>query len=195
MARQLFPSLGPEIRHAYYGEIVFVNGPIDDGICVLFEEGASFTGESVAEISCHGSPEIVRRIVAEAIVCGARFARPGEFTERAFLNGNLDLTQAEAVREAVDSVTEAQARRARLLRSGALFNKVSEIEMDIGRAIASIEAVVDFSEEVGDLDRVATLTELAAADAKIAGLLSGVQPSRLLREGLRIALVGRPNVG
>jgi tRNA modification GTPase len=168
---------------------------LDDGICVLFAEGASFTGEAVAEISCHGSPEIVREIVAGALSLGARLARPGEFTERAFLNGTLDLSQAEAVRDAVDSVTEAQARRAAVVRSGALFDRVSEIEMSVGRALASIEAVVDFSEEVGDLDRAATLVELGDADSKAAALLEGVQPSRLLREGLRVALVGRPNVG
>jgi tRNA modification GTPase len=195
IAHTLCPQTGDVPRHAYYGPIVCQSRTIDDGICVLFEENASYTGEAVAEISCHGSPEIVREIVQEAISLGARFARPGEFTERAFLNGTLDLTQAEAVRETVDAVTEAQARRGALLRTGALFDKVSEIETEIGRVLASIEAVVDFSDEVGELDRVAALSDLAGAAAKVDALLDGVQPSRLIRNGLRIALVGRPNVG
>lgn len=195
IAANLCPALGEEYRYAYYGTVKNDDGVIDDGICTLFAENASFTGEAVAEISCHGSPEIVQEIVEEAIRLGARFARPGEFTERAFLNGTLDLSQAEAVREAVDSLTAAQARRATLLRSGAMFDRISEIEIEVGRAIASIEAVVDFSDEVGDLDRPSVLTTLAGASAMIEALLAGAQPSRLIRNGLRIALVGRPNVG
>ena len=195
IARQLMPSIGDQSRHAYYVEIFSDSGPIDDGLGVLFEDGSSYTGEAVAEISCHGSPELVREIVSRCVGLGARIARPGEFTERAFLNGKMDLSQAEAVREAVDSGTEAQARRARMLRSGALFERISEIELEVGRAIASIEAVVDFSEEVGELDRASTISTLSSASSKIAALLRGVLPSRLLREGFRIALVGRPNVG
>jgi tRNA modification GTPase len=183
------------MRHAYYGTVQSDAQAIDDGICVLFAESASFNGEAVAEISCHGSPEIVREIVEEAINLGARFARPGEFTERAFLNGTIDLSQAEAVREAVDSLTEAQARRATLLRSGVLFDRISEIESEVGKAIAAIEAVVDFSDEVGDLDRTSVLSGLAGVSATIEALLAGAQPSKLIRNGLRIALVGRPNVG
>lgn len=195
VARALCPAASDELRYAYYGPIQSEAVVVDDGICTLFAENASFTGEPVAEISCHGSPEIVREIVEESVRLGARLARPGEFTERAFLNGTIDLSQAEAVREAVDSLTEAQARRASLLRSGALFDRISDIESEVGRAIAAIEAVVDFSDEVGDLDRTTTLSDLAGISAMIEALLAGAQPSRLIRNGLRIALVGRPNVG
>ena len=194
-AFQICPNAGGEMRHAYYTNIQTQGAKLDDGICTLFDENASFTGEYVAEISCHGSPHIVAEIVQESIRLGARFARSGEFTERAFLSGTMDLSQAEAVREAVESVTAMQARRSGLVRSGLLFERITEIEESIGRAIASIEAVVDFSDEVGELDRVATLSTIAEASAKVQALLAGVPVSRLLRNGLRVALVGRPNVG
>lgn len=191
IARKLCPDTGSEQRHAYYTSIL----SIDEGICTLFAAGASYTGEDVAEVASHGSPEIVRRIVESSILEGARYARAGEFTERAFLNGRIDLTQAEAVRETVEASTDAQARRASLLREGTLFKRVGAIEDLIGRAVASIEAVVDFSDEVGPLDRTAVLEYLRRAEAEIEALLNGVPASRLIREGLRIALVGRPNVG
>ncbi|MDQ2985118.1 MAG: tRNA uridine-5-carboxymethylaminomethyl(34) synthesis GTPase MnmE [Armatimonadota bacterium] len=191
IARNLCPDTGSELRHAYYTAIL----SLDDGICTLFAAGASYTGENVAEIACHGSPEIVRNVVEAALVEGARYARAGEFTERAFLNGRLDLTQAEAVRETVEASTDAQARRASLLREGALFKKIGTVEDLLGRAIASIEAVVDFSDEVGALDRATVLEYLQQAEVEIEALLNGVPASRLIREGLRIALVGRPNVG
>lgn len=194
IARSICPDAGAEPRHAYYGKICGEH-VIDDGICTLFAVNSSYTGEEVAEISCHGSPEIVRQILEVAKGFGARFARPGEFTERAFLNGKFDLSQAEAVRETVDSETEAQARRAALLRSGALFERVQEIEMLVGRALAHIEAVVDFSDEVGELDRESVRADLRSAAGGLDGLLQGALPARLIRNGLRIALVGRPNVG
>jgi len=195
IASKICPAVGVEVRHAYYGPIMADSVAIDDGICTLFAEDASFTGEPVAEISCHGSPEIVQEIVGASLSLGARFARPGEFTERAFLNGTMDLSQAEAVREAVDAQTHAQARRALLIREGALFDRIGKIESEVGRAIAAIEAVVDFSDEVGELDRDSVGATLAGASAMIEALLAGAEPSRLIRNGLRIALVGRPNVG
>ena len=195
IACAICPRAGSDLRHAYYSSICVGDSVIDDGLCTLFGAGATYTGEDVAEISCHGSLAIVHAIVEEAIRLGARFARPGEFTERAFLNGCLDLSQAEAVREIVESGTAVQARRAEALRAGRLFEKVAELEMLIGGAIAAIEAVVDFSDEVGDLDREAVRASLEAATEKIDALLAGVPVSRLIRNGLRIALIGRPNVG
>lgn len=195
VARAICPKCADEFRHAYYSPIIIAGSQVDDGICTLFGDRATYTGEDVAEISCHGSPAIVRVIVEGAIRLGARIARPGEFTERAFLNGCLDLSQAEAVREIVESGTVVQARRAEALRAGRLFERVAELEMLIGGAIAAIEAVVDFSDEVGDLDRDAVRATLDTARAKLESLLAGVPASRLIRNGMRIALVGRPNVG
>lgn len=191
IAHALCPAAGEAMRHAYYTPIAGV----DDGLCTLFAANASYTGEAVAEISCHGSPHLVARVVEEAVRLGARFARPGEFTERAFLNGVIDLTRAEAVRDAIESATAAQARRAATVRSGALFDEVARMEAAIGKVLANIEAVVDFSEEIGDLNRDDALDTLRTASNDLRHLISQVPYARLLRQGLRVALIGRPNVG
>ncbi|MCH8275148.1 MAG: tRNA uridine-5-carboxymethylaminomethyl(34) synthesis GTPase MnmE [Armatimonadetes bacterium] len=184
-----------EPRHAYYGAIIADNEEIDEGFLILFEEGRSYTGEASFELSCHGSPAIVRQIVSAMVGLGARPARPGEFTERAFMNGRIDLTQAEAVRETVEAATQAQQRRARLLRQGRLAQQVGALEERIARELARAEATVDFSEEIGELDRESARDAILTLVADIERTLSGYRGARLLREGLRVAIVGRPNVG
>lgn len=197
IARRIFSPLpeGAKSRHAYYGEIIVSDHRFDDGILILFEEGKSYTEEESFEISCHGSPQIVRTVLDEIVRHGARIARPGEFTERAFLNGRIDLTQAEAIREAIESATEVQARRANLLREGRLARAVGEIEDEIAKSLAMAEATVDFSEEIGELDRDAAMASIQEIIRKIDALLEKRNVARLMREGLRVALVGRPNVG
>lgn len=197
IAKKVFAPLPNVVkpRHAYYGEVLVGGRKFDDGMLVLFEEGQSYTEEESFEISCHGSPHIVRTVLDEIVSRGARIARPGEFTERAFLNGRIDLTQAEAIREAIESATDAQARRANLLREGRLAKAVGEIEDEIGRILALAEATVDFSEEIGELDRDSTVNSIVEIIQRIDGLLARRHTSRLIREGMRIALVGRPNVG
>lgn len=197
IARRIFTPLprSPEARHAYYGEVLVGGERFDDGVLILFEEGKSYTEEESFEISCHGSPQIVRTLLNEIVEHGARIARAGEFTERAFLNGRIDLTQAEAIREAIESATDAQVRRANLLREGRLAVAVAEIEEDIARVLAMAEATVDFSEEIGELDRKAASEAIQRAITRIDELLARRHVARLLREGFRVALVGRPNVG
>lgn len=195
IASRLMPSSGSEPRHAYFGEIFIQGEAVDEGYVTQFEEGKSYTGEQSAEISCHGSPQLARKIVAEIVSLGARPARPGEFTERAFLNGRIDLTRAEAVRETIDADTDAQRRRALALRQGALAHRVSTIQDAVAAELAKVEASVDFSEEVGELDRPSTREALGRCIFAIDELLAGYRPSRLIREGLRVAIVGRPNVG
>lgn len=168
---------------------------MDEGFIVLFEEGRSYTGEQSFEVSCHGSPQTVRRILNEIIKLGARAAEPGEFTERAFLNGRLDLTRAEAIREAIEADTEAQRRRAGLLRQGKLADAVGELQGEVGAVLARAEASVDFSEEIGELDREAAAKDIESCIARIGSLLAGYGGSRLIRQGLRVAIAGRPNVG
>lgn len=197
IAKKIFAPL-PDVvkaRHAYYGEVLVGGRKFDDGMLVLFEEGQSYTEEESFEISCHGSPQIVRTLMEEIVSRGARIARPGEFTERAFLNGRIDLTQAEAIREAIESATDAQVRRANLLREGRLARTVGEIEDEIGRVLALAEATVDFSEEIGELDRDSTVNSIIQIIQRIDGLLARRHSARLIRDGMRIALVGRPNVG
>jgi tRNA modification GTPase len=182
-------------RVALFGEIVDGATVLDEGFLVLFEQGRSYTEEESFELSCHGSPEIVREVLGLILRSGARAARPGEFTERAFMNGRIDLTQAEAVRETIDAATEAQVRHAALLRQGHLARRVRAIEESVARVLALAEATVDFSEEIGELDRVEASASLESALGDIESLASGYTASRLIRRGLRVALVGRPNVG
>lgn len=195
IAKKLFPAAGHDPNHAYFGHIVSCGEELDEGYLTLFEERRSYTQEESFEVSCHGSPETVRRIVAAIVDLGARPARPGEFTERAFLNGRIDLTRAEAVRETIDAASEAQRRRAILLREGRLADEVKSIQELVGAELARAEATVDFSEEIGDLDRHSARANLEKAVAGIDKLLRGYRASRLIREGLRVAIVGRPNVG
>lgn len=193
VAAKVFPSLppAPEYRHAFYG--TFTNG--DDGILLLFESGHSYTGEATAEMSIHGSRASVASLLAECRKAGARDAEPGEFTQRAFLNGRLDLTQAEAVRDTIEAETQAQLRMASLLREGALRNELSELRDRLVGQIAAIEASVDFSEEVGDLDKPRAIEALSQVQGKLERLLATANAGRLLRSGLRIAIVGPPNAG
>lgn len=183
-------------RHAYYGSIVADDtSVIDDGLLVLFEDGASYTGEQSFELSCHGNPSIVRDILNRMISLGARKARPGEFTERAFMSGRMDLTQAESVLISIEAETDAQLQMAQRIRAGKLSEQVALIEERISRLIALTEATGDFVEEIGELDRESAHDEIMQIVQQVETLLAGYDASRVVREGLRVAIVGRPNVG
>lgn len=143
----------------------------------------------------HGSPASVRALVELAIENRARFAEPGEFTQRAFLNGRIDLTQAEAVRDTIEAQTGAQLRAANAMREGALKADVHSLRDDLLRELATVEASVDFSEEIGELDREAMIKRLDGLQESVEALVAAVSRSRILRRGLRVAIVGRPNSG
>lgn len=181
----------PQPRFALYGR--FANG--DDGFALPFDAGKSYTAEPCVELSCHGSPHSVKTIVNDCVRSGARLAEPGEFTLRAFLNGRIDLTEAEAVRDTVESLTAAQLRMANLQRDGALHTEVSAIRVMAIKCLASVEASVDFEEEIGPVDRKALLEDLQEMSCRIESLLATAAAGRLLRKGLRIAIVGPPNAG
>lgn len=193
MARVVFPSLPnqPESHRAYYGR--YVTG--DDGLALAFAEGKSFTGDETAELSLHGSPASVRALLTACQTAGARFALPGEFTQRAFLNGRLDLSQAEAVRDTVDAETDLQLAAANQLREGDLRREINTISDRVRKLLAAVEASVDFAEEIGELDRDSTLTAVMALKTQAHELLRRAKRGLILRDGLRIALVGRPNAG
>lgn len=192
-AQAVFPALpaSAQPRHAYYGHAV--TG--DDGLALWFPEGHSYTGEDSVELSVHASPAGVQALLAACHAAGARPAGPGEFTQRAFLNGRLDLTQAEAVRATIEAETEAQLRAANANRDGALRAAIIAAREPLFHALAAVEASTDFSEEVGELDRSATHALVQQAQSRIAALIAQAQTGRILAEGLRIALVGRPNAG
>ncbi len=186
---QSVPQLAPLV--AQYRR--FVTG--DDGYLVLFEAKKSFTGEESAELSIHGSRASIAALLVAGRNHGARFAEPGEFTQRAFMNGRIDLTEAEAVRDTIEAETEAQLRMANLLREGALKAKLRQISDGIQGVLAAIEASVDFSEEIGEIDPQSLASRLSDYEVQLQALLDSTETGRILREGLRIAIVGPPNVG
>lgn len=181
----------PVARRAYFVRIE----DFDEGYLTFFAEGRSYTGEPSFEVSLHGSPANVRRALNLICSLGARPARPGEFTERAFLNGRLDLTQAEAVAETVEAATEMQSRRAAALRRGALTTEVEALRDRTAAIIAAIEASVEFTEEVGELDTAAAIASIDSLRDDVLSLAASTRAARIVRDGYRICLVGRTNVG
>jgi tRNA modification GTPase len=168
----------------------------DHVIVTYFPAPASYTGDDVVEVSAHGSPVILRAIVAAAIDRGARAAQPGEFTLRAFLNGRIDLMQAEAVNDLIDAVTPLQARAAFDQLNGTLTRAIVAIDATLFDLIARLEASVDFSEEgyhfIEPGGLVQAIDELLD---QTSSLLGAARRGRMIREGLQIAIVGEPNVG
>src|SRR5690606_23397043 len=162
----------------------------------VFTAPRSSTGEDVAEIACHGSPVVLQAALAAAAQAGARLAEPGEFTLRAFLNGRLDLVQAEAVADLVDAVTPLQARSAFDQLEGTLTLAIAEVERGLFDLSARLEASLDFPDEgYHFVDPAAVREEISTLLAKIDALISEGARGRLLREGAQVTIVGRPNVG
>ncbi len=184
-------------RHATLARICNRAGDlVDQGIVLTFPAGASFTGEPVAEIQGHGGPMVMRNIMQAALELGARMARPGEFSERAFLNGRMDLAQAEAVADLIASGSQAAARGA--LRS--LTGEFSTLVLSIGRSLLAIrvrvEAGIDFPEEpLLAEETTAQVGELVSLRSELAELLGKTRQGVRLGQGATIAIVGPPNVG
>ena len=169
---------------------------VDQVVATYFPSPHSYTGEDVLELSAHGSPVVLRTIVEKATSCGARPAEPGEFTFRAFLNGRIDLMQAEAVADLIDAVTPLQARAAFDQLEGTLTRAISEVDSLLFDLIARLEASVDFPDEGYHFVRPDTIAErVDGLVARVGALLSDARRGRLVREGLQVAIVGRPNVG
>ena len=169
---------------------------IDEVVVAVFRAPRSYTREDVVEISCHGGALPAARLMAVLIAAGARLARPGEFTERAFLNGRIDLAQAEAVADLIAAETGAAHALALSQLAGSLSRDVDRMSERIADALAEVEARVDFAEDVGGIEvpEHVRASVREAADA-LAVWLAGSQWARAVREGARGPLVGRPNVG
>jgi tRNA modification GTPase len=169
---------------------------IDQVIVTYFPAPASYTGEDVVEMSAHGGPLVLRRIVEAAIETGARPANPGEFTLRAYLNGKIDLPQAEAVADLIDAVTPLQAQAAFDQLQGTLTREIGAADEGLFDLVARLEASIDFPEEgyhfIAPPALASAIDEVAA---RLAALLADGRRGRLVREGLQVAIVGRPNVG
>jgi tRNA modification GTPase len=168
----------------------------DEVVVTWFEAPASYTGEDVVEVSAHGSPVIVARLVERAVREGARLAGAGEFTLRAFLNGRLDLAQAEAVQDLVAATTPAQVRMAFDQLRGGLSDRIGGFERELFELTARLEASVDFPEEgYHFIEPEAVLGTVRSLEGRMGALLREGRRGRLLREGATVAVVGRPNVG
>ncbi|HEU4459514.1 MAG TPA: tRNA uridine-5-carboxymethylaminomethyl(34) synthesis GTPase MnmE [Methylibium sp.] len=196
-------------RHAHYGAFLDAHGaPIDHGLALFFPAPHSYTGEDVLELQAHGGPVLLQLLLARCLeaaqerIDGAerlprlRLARPGEFTERAFLNGKLDLAQAEAVADLIDASTEAAARSAGRALAGAFSHEVTRLHDELVGLRVLVEATLDFPEEEIDfLERADAAGRLARVDAALDATLARAKQGALLREGLKIVLAGQPNVG
>jgi len=170
--------------------------PLDTVLLSVFRAPRSYTGEDVVEISSHGGAGIAPAILTSLLAAGARPARPGEFTERAFRNGKLDLAQAEAVAALVRARSERAARAARATLGGELTSRIEAIDRELVLLLAEVEARIDFPGDVGEeLDAAALASGVAAVAAPIRAWVDGLPAARRRDEGLRVAIVGRPNVG
>lgn len=180
----------------YHGRVVDAGGAlVDEGLAVVMRAPRSFTGEDVLELHCHGSPAVLRRVLSCVLGSGARLAEPGEFTRRAFLNGRIDLAQAEAVSAMISARTAGAAALAAEQLSGRLSDYVVELRERVIRLKALIEAQIDFSEEDFDVDTAELLATADECIAPLDTLLQTYRHGKLMRDGARIAIIGKPNVG
>ena len=188
---------GFEARHATLTTVASADGaPIDQAVVTCFPAPHSYTGDEVVELSAHGSPVVLDAIVRAAVGAGARLANPGEFTFRAYLHGRIDLVQAEAVGELIDAVTPLQARVAFDQLDGTLTTRLREVDTALLDLIAPLEASLDFPDEGYHFITPAETTRaLDATRASLEALLADGARGKMIREGLTVAIVGRPNAG
>jgi tRNA modification GTPase len=185
-------------NRAHFGELIdpATNKRIDEVVVTFFAKPHSYTTDDVIEISCHGSPVVLRHVVEMVLARGARLAEPGEFTMRAFLNGRIDLTQAEAVRDLIDSQTLYQAQVAARQLEGALSKRLQPIKQRLIDLIAIMEAGIDFAEDdVSIIPDEQILERIAEVRGPLEQLLASFTYGKVVHEGLTLAIVGRPNVG
>ncbi len=200
IGRRLFHAPGNQVWESHrilYGHVVDpASGErIDEALLLLMQAPRSFTGEDVVEVHCHGGLICVQRVLDLVLAAGARRAQAGEFSQRAFLNGRLDLTRAEAVSDLVTARSRRAAQLAIAGLDGGLQRQISGLRERLLDQLAELEARVDFEEDLPLLDGAAVAAELAAVRSALAELVAGAAQGQLLREGLRVAIVGRPNVG
>lgn len=201
IASKVFHSRKPleqiPARHITFGRIVDKDGKIlDTALAVRFDAPQSYTGEDMVEISCHGGPLITSRLLELLIASGARLAEPGEFTLRAFLNGKLDLTQAEAVMDLISAKTPVALRAAANQLEGILGQEIQAIRQQLLQTLAHLEAWIDFPEEgISPDDSNQLCQRIQTTLQSIHRLLATSEEGRILREGARIAICGLPNAG
>jgi tRNA modification GTPase len=200
IGHQLFVAPGQqswESHRVLYGHVVDpASGErLDEALLLLMRAPRSFTRETVVELHCHGGLVAVQRVLELVLAAGARRALPGEFSQRAFLNGRLDLTRAEAISEMITARSRRAAQLAMAGIDGGLQQRIGALRSRLLDQLAELEARVDFEEDLPPLDRAAVVAELEAVRCELLQLVAEARQGELLRQGLRVAIVGRPNVG
>ncbi|SDN68453.1 tRNA uridine-5-carboxymethylaminomethyl(34) synthesis GTPase MnmE [Acetanaerobacterium elongatum] len=181
---------------ALFGRVYDKNGAIDEAVALVFAAPKSYTGEDVVELSCHGGSFLLQRVLAAVLENGAAPAQAGEFTKRAFLNGKLGLTQAEAVMDIISANGEQAARAALAAHDGALYHKLSGIVAELVSLSASLAAWIDFPEEDVPAVQIDALSAaLNSCCAQLDVLIAGYNTTRIVREGIHTVIAGKPNVG
>ncbi len=203
IARHIFqpkrPAHSLESHRVYYGFIHFPDTEtiIDEALVIFMQAPHSYTREDVLEIQCHGGPVVTRRIMEAVLACGAREAEPGEFTRRAFLNGRIDLAQAEAVMELVTAATDLQRQAAIDALSGNMSRSIQVIREEAMEVLARIEAELDFPEDDIELQSADVLCRSISEKIlkPIYTLIVSYDTRHMVRDGVRVVMVGRPNTG
>lgn len=187
----------PNPRYAYFG-IFFDenNAPLDEGLALFFSAPHSFTGEDVLELHGHGGPIVVDRIIRRILALGARLARPGEFSERAFLNEKMDLTQAEAIADLIDAASEEAARSAMRSLQGEFSQKINQLVEALIQLRIYVEAAIDFvEEEIDFLADANVIRKLKNIILELETIQANATQGSLLRDGITAVIAGQPNVG
>jgi len=185
-------------RHAHLVDIIdpVTKEVIDEAIATLFKAPHSFTGEDVVEISCHGSPVLLRQMIDMCLSLGARLAEPGEFSLRALANGRMNLAEAEAIRDLIDAQTTASARQAVRQMRGEMSHNLQPLKDELLDVIVVLESALEFVEDdLPETQGESITRKLLRIEAEVDRIAGTFKAGRLIREGLRVALVGRPNVG
>ena len=187
----------PKARYAHYCPFKDENdNTLDEGLALFFENPNSFTGEDVLELQGHGGPVVLDFLLKRVMELGARAARPGEFSERAFLNDKMDLTQAEAIADLIDSASEQAARCAVRSLQGAFSKRIHELVESLIQLRIYVEAAIDFPEEEIDFLSDGKVEEdLRTVQANLQNVLQEANQGQLLREGMNVVIAGRPNAG
>ncbi|MBR5134208.1 MAG: tRNA uridine-5-carboxymethylaminomethyl(34) synthesis GTPase MnmE [Clostridia bacterium] len=182
--------------HAAYGHVFDAEGDIDDCVALVFRAPHSYTGENTVELSCHGGTYILKRVLRAALEAGALPAQSGEFTRRAFLNGKMDLSGAEAVMDLIGAEGKITAKTALAAREGALYRRLDSVKHTLLSLSAQIAAFIDYpDDDVPPLPTDELVAELTRAAATLNTLLATADAGRILRDGIDTAIIGAPNVG
>ena len=191
------PAAQQTARRMIYGQMRTAEGVvIDDGLCVLFPPESSYTGQWSAELHCHGSPVVLEEVLRSAFAAGARQAKGGEFTKRAFLSGRMDLIQAEAVADLIDAETAESAQNAALQLSGAMSRGVEQVYGDLMDITSRFYAAVDYpDEDIEPLEQQQIADTLTRSRAALQRLLDTFHRGRILKQGIPTVLLGLPNAG